>query len=190
MKRLPTDKRNQLILVILITLGLISMVYFFLIGPQKAENQALISKTSSEQDRYLKIKEIIKTADATAASAIDNTALLNRAEEDIASGDLFAWTYDTIRRFKTGYRVDIPNIGQPVQSDVDLIPSFPYRQIRFSLMGTGYYHDIGKFTSDFENKFPHMRIVNLSIDPVGGADTSPEKLSFRMDIVALVKPNT
>ncbi len=62
-------------------------------------------------------------------------AQLNQAEEDVATGDLFAWTYDTIRQFKAGYHVDIPTIGQPVQSDVDLIPNFPYKQINFSLDG-------------------------------------------------------
>lgn len=189
MKRLSTDKRNKLILVILGTVGLISVVYFLLIGPQKAENQKLKSKTTSEQDRFEKMKSTIKMANSTSTSAIDNVALLAKAEEDVASGDLFAWTYDTMRRFKAGYRLDIPNIGQPVQSDVDLIPNFPYKQIRFSLVGTGFYHDIGKFASDFENKFPHMRIINLTIDQAGGADSAAEKLSFRMDIIALVKPS-
>lgn len=190
MKRLTTDKRNKLILVILGTVALISVVYFLLIGPQKAENQKLISKIASEQERFVKMKNTIKMADTTSVSAVDSTALLTRAEEDVASGDLFAWTYDTIRKFKAGYRLDIPSVGQPIQSDVDLIPGFPYKQIKFSLVGTGFYHDIGKFASDLENKFPHMRIVNLAIDQTGGAEASPEKLAFRMDIIALVKPNT
>lgn len=190
MKRLSTEKRNQLIFVILGTVALICAVYFLLISPQNDENHKLDDKIVSEQDRLEKIKNTIKTASATAGSAVESSALLARAEEDIASGDLFAWTYDTIRRFKAGYRLDIPNIGQPIQSEVDLIPNFPYKQIKFSLIGTGFYHDIGKFVSDLENKFPHMRVINLTIDPTGGVDASTEKLSFRMDIVALVKSNT
>lgn len=190
MKRLSTEKRNRLILVILGTLGLISAVYFLLVRPQSDENQKINAKIISEQDGFEKIKSTIKTAGSAAGSVADNSALLARAEEDVASGDLFAWTYDTIRRFKAGYRLDIPNIGQPILSEVDIIPNFPYKQIKFSLIGTGFYHDIGKFVSDLENKFPHMRVINLVIDPTGGGgDSSTEKLSFRMDIVALVKPN-
>lgn len=189
MKRLSTEKRNRLILVILGTLGLISAVYFLLVRPQSDENQKINAKIISEQDRFEKIKSTIKTAGSAAGSVTDNSALLAQAEEDVASGDLFAWTYDTIRRFKAGYRLDIPNIGQPILSEVDIIPNFPYKQIKFSLIGTGFYHDIGKFVSDLENKFPHMRVINLVIDPTGGGDSSTEKLSFRMDIVALVKPN-
>lgn len=188
MKRLSTEKRNQLILVIMGTIGLISAVYFLLIGPQKDQNNSLKAKTVSEQDRLVKMKGTMKIGNNTSTSTVDNTAVLARAEEDIASGDLFAWTYDMMRRFKAGYRIDIPSIGQPTQSDVDLIPDFPYKQIKFSLIGTGYFHDIGKFASDFENKFPHMRIVNLSLEPGVGADL-PEKIAFRMEIIALVKPN-
>jgi hypothetical protein len=113
---------------------------------------------------------------------------LGRAEEDVASGDLYAWTVDTFRRFKAAYHVDIPTVGQPSQSDCDLIGDFPYKQIRFSLTGTAYYHDLGKFVADFENKFPHCRVLNLTADPSVGGPTSGEKLNFRMDIVALVKP--
>ena len=72
---------------------------------------------------------------------------------------------------------------------MDLLPSFPYKQIQFTINGTAYYHDLGKFIADFENNFPHARMVNLVIEPASGADSSNEKLSFRMDIIALVKPN-
>jgi hypothetical protein len=107
----------------------------------------------------------------------------------MASGDLYSWTYDTIRRFKQPYKVEIPEIGHPTIGEMDLLPSFPYKQIRLALNGTGYYHDVGKFISDFENNFPHSRVVNLIVEPAFGSDPSNEKLSFRMDVIALVKPN-
>ena len=53
-----------------------------------------------------------------------------------------------------------------------------------------YYHDLGKFVSDLENKFPHCRVLNLSADPVAGGVSGGERLNFRMDMVALVKPNS
>jgi Tfp pilus assembly protein PilO len=189
MKRLPTAKRNQLIVVILVTVGLIGLVYFLLILPQNQENARIATLTSSEQTRLQQFKATIKQMDATAAALADLTNQLNRAEADVASGDLAAWTYDTVRRFKASYHVEIPNVGQPVQGDCDLIGNFPYKQIRFSLSGIAYYHDLGKFISEFENKFPHARVLNLQADPAGNGSTTGERLNFRMDVIALVKPN-
>ena len=189
MKRLPPAKRNQLILVILGTLALVSVIYFLLIGPQKRENDKMAADIISESAKLQKIKDTIKQSDATAKTATEVSAELSTTETDVATGDLFAWTYDTIRQFKAGYQVDIPTIGQPSQSEVDLISNFPYKQIKFSLVGTGYYQDIGKFIADFENKFPHMQVVNLALEPSGGLGSEQEKLSFRAEIVALVKPN-
>jgi Tfp pilus assembly protein PilO len=189
MKRLPPAKRNQLIVVLAATAGLIGLVYFLLIGPQGENNRRLGDSIGSETTRLEQIKSTIKQMDATAGALADLTQQLDHAEEDVASGDLSAWTYDTLRRFKSAYHVDIPTIGQPAQSDCDLIGNFPYKQIRFSLTGTGYYHDLGKFVADFENKFPHCRVLNLSVEPAGSSAAGDEHLNFKMDIVALIKPN-
>jgi Tfp pilus assembly protein PilO len=188
MKRLAPDKRNKLILVIAGTAGLIGIVYFFLIGPQKEENQKLGAAEATDRAKLQQVRQTVAQAAATSERVTEISQLLARAEDDSAAGDVFAWTYDTIRQFKTPHKVDITSIGQPVQSDVDLIANCPYKQIRFQILGTGYYHDIGKFIASFENKFPHMRVTTLAID-AGGSDGQSEKLSFRVEIVALVKPN-
>ncbi len=174
----------------LITAVLIGMVYFLLISPQNEEKDRLVSETKSEQSKLDLMKKTIKQTQTTTNATVEIANKLHQEETDVASGDVFAWTYDTIRQFKANYPVDIPTIGQPAQSSVDLIPDFPYKQIKFSIMGTGFYHDIGKFVADLENKFPHMRVINLSLDHAGLSGTSSEKLAFRMEIVALVKSNS
>lgn len=189
MKRLPKDKQNKLVITIVGTLAVIGLIYFFLIAPMQEDNQKLAKDVKATRDNLDLIVKSIKQAAANAAEAEVVTVELAKAEEDTASGDLYAWSYDTIRRFKTGYRVDIPTIGQPAVSDNDLLPNFPYKQMRIILRGTGYYHDIGKFIANMENKFPHIRLVNLAMEPDMGPDGGPEKLSFRVDVVALVKPN-
>lgn len=188
MKRLPPAKRNQLIVVIIATASLIGLVYFLLINPQNEKNRGLGLSIGKETIRLQQYKTIIKQMDATTSALADLNQQLSHTEEDVASGDLSAWTYDTMRRFKSAYHVEIPSIGQPALGECDLIGNFPYKQIRFSLAGTAYYHDWGKFVADFENKFPHCRVFNLQADPVGSAAIVGEKLNFRMDIIALVKP--
>jgi Tfp pilus assembly protein PilO len=187
MKKLPPAKRNQLILVILATAAALCMVYFFLIGPQKEEKRRLEASYADNAAKVQQIKKTIQQAAATAKSADEIAAQLNLAEADVATGDVYAWTYDTIRRFKSGYKIEIPNIGSPAQADMELIPNFPYKQIKFTISGTGFYHDLGKFVSDLENKFPHIRVLNVAIEPAG--DQAAEKLLFRMEIAALVKSN-
>jgi Tfp pilus assembly protein PilO len=190
MKRLSPDKRNKLILVIVATLALIGAVYFFLIDPQNHQNHLLATKTNADLTRLQEMKKALKQSDATAGTVEETAARLSHAEEDMASGDVFAWTYDTIRKFKANRRIEITTIGQPVQSDVGILANFPYKQIKFEIIGNGFYHDIGKFAADLENKFPHMRIINLSIDTATGSESVNEKLSFRMEIAVPVNPNT
>lgn len=190
MNRLSREKRTQLIVVVSLTVVALGLIYFFLILPQKNGLQQLASAKIDAEKKLQQYQDTIKKADETATNLQLVATSLTTAETDIASGDIYAWTYDTIRRFKTNYHVDIPNIGQPSDvTAVDLLPGYPYKQIRLSLNGTAFYHDLGKFVADFENTFPHMRLVNLEIQPSPGgtATDAAEKLAFRMEVIILVK---
>jgi hypothetical protein len=188
MKRLSPDKRNKLLMAIVGSIGAVSLIYFFLISPQIIQNTKLKTTINTQNNQLELIQSTLRTAQTSAVAADENSSNLAATEADIASGDLYAWTYDTIRKFKAGYQVDIPAIGQPAPMENDLFASFPYKQIKFLLAGTGYYHDIGKFVAGLENKFPHMRVINLTLEPAGGPDATTDKLSFRMEVVALVRP--
>ncbi len=176
-------------MVMLATLAVMAGIYFLLIGPQKSENAKLLQQIQDRQSDAAKYKQIINEAMSASNQLAAVTLQLDGKEKDVATGDVYAWIYDTIHRFKENYHLNIPTIGQPTISDVDLLPNFPYKQVRLSIFGTGYYHNIGKFVSDFENTFPHMRLVNLAIAATDSADDS-EVLSFHVEVVALVKPNT
>src|SRR6185437_1155040 len=143
-----------------------------------------VAKQNKALDMREKIKDT-KTVDAQ-KSAVD--ALLADQEQDMASGDLYASLVNTIRKFKLRYKLDIPQFS-PASSvtDVDLLPKFPYKQVKISISGTGYYEDIGQFIADFENQYSASRVLNLELTPAGGpASESKEKLTFKMDIVSLV----
>ena len=189
MKRLSKEKRNQLITVILVTLAILALIGFGLIRPQY-DSLSNIAKDRKVADNKLQsIKHAITNSEAIANEWNETTYTLAHAEEDMASGDLYSWTYDTIRHFKQSYKVEIPEVGHPTIGESDLLPSFPYKQIQFAINGTVYYHDLGKFIADFENSFPHSRMVHLVVEPAPSPDSNSEKLSFRMEIIALVKPN-
>jgi len=183
------EKRNQFILVILGTLAVLGLIGLLLIRPQYQNLSAMHKATADERDKLQKIKDTIKKAGDTSTLLSNATVNLKLAEDDMATGDTYAWVYDTIRKFKASYRVDIPTVGQPTVGDVDMLAQFPFKQTRVTINGTAYYHELGRFIADFENTFPHIRVVNLTIEP-NGSDNGNEKLSFRMDVVALVKPNS
>ena len=190
MKRLPPQKRNQLIMVILATIGVLCLIYIFLIQPQYAKNKEMAENIVNAQVELKGTKDLISKRDSSTTALRTTLQQLSREEEDLAVGDVFSWTYDTLRRFKAKYAVDIPGISQPTMGDVDLMGEIPYKQVKVTLMGTGYYHDIGKFIADFENTFPHIRLVNLAMDAVASSPgTSQEKLNFKMDMIALIKAN-
>lgn len=186
MKWLPKERRNPFIIVVLSTAVVLVIICFGLIRSQNAALSSLASSRKTAGNKLLSIESTIKNADMTANQLVVATNDLSHAEDDMASGDLYSWIYGTMRLFKQQYKVEIPEIGHPEVGDVDLFSSFPYKQLRFSINGTAYYHDLGKFVADFENTFPHARVLNLVIQPAAG---DSEKLSFRMDIVELVKPN-
>src|SRR5271170_7924821 len=186
MKWLPKERRNPFFIVVLSTAALLGIICFGLIRSQNATLTGVADSRKTAESKLQSIESTIKNANMTAVQLAATTAALSQAQADMASGDLYSWTYGTMRLFKQQYKVEIPEIGHPEVGDVDLFATFPYKQIRFSITGTAYFHDLGKFVADFENAFPHARVVNLVIEPAAGTG---EKLSFRMQIIELVKPN-
>lgn len=188
--KLTKTKRNQIIVLILATLLTLGGLGYGLIQWQY-DNLQFLAKKKSEDDTKLQVMETaVKNAGEMEAALAEVSQSLTEQESTMASGDLYSWSINTMKRFKTGYKVEIPQFG-PIssQTDVNLLPNFPYKQATLNVGGKAYYHDLGRFIADFENQFPLMRVVNLSLD----VDASPaagdrEKLSFRMDIVTLVKP--
>ena len=188
MNKLPKEKRDQLILVGMGALFLLILIVFGLIRPQYATISGINKEIDAKRDDLQKMEDTIKKADTVSTQLADLTYTLTQTEGDMVSGDPAQWIYNTIRNFKEHYKVDISVNSQLSMGEVDLLPHFPYKQLRVTVGGTAYYHDLGKFIADFENTFPHARITNLTLEPGSGTGDSSEKLAFRMDIIALANP--
>src|SRR5439155_20937480 len=113
------------------------------------------------------------------------------------SVDLYSWALLLLDNSRSGHEVNIIDVTRPVKGDVGMLPYFPYDAAIFSVRGTAFYHQFGKFLADFENQFPFFRVQSLSLSPgsesaVASDDPSGrvgnEMLQFKMDIVALIKP--
>ena len=191
LRKLPRDKRNMLIAVVVGTLVALAGLYFGLINYQEHNLDLLKQKKLAVEARRHQVLDAINRAGQIESDlAIAKTALAE-AEADIASGDLYSWVINTLRDFKAKYKVNIPQFN-PIgaTTEVNLLPHFPYKQATLTVAGTAHFHDFGRFLADLENKFPHIRVLNLSLElsqsPVA---EEREMVNFKLDIVTLVKTN-
>ncbi|HYV26953.1 MAG TPA: hypothetical protein VFA77_05440, partial [Candidatus Eisenbacteria bacterium] len=116
---------------------------------------------------------------------------LDTIEARMPSGDVYRWIIRTFTGLQTN-DVEIANLEAPRMSDVNILPKVPYKAATFTLSGTAHYHDFGTFLSSLENSYPHMRLQRLELEPtqLGDADgVEQERLIFKLEIVALVKPS-
>lgn len=191
MNKLSKDKRNQLVLIIMATVGIVAGIYLLAIRAQQAEIQAInasIEKTVSDID---KMEQVKKSSAKIEEQLAECQSKLAKIEGTMPSGDLYLWVNSTMRKFNVpGYHVEIPGFGAPVVSAMPLIPAFPYNQLSIAITGSAYYDDLGQWMADFENQFPCMRIQNVSLEPGTGATPEErEKLTFHFEILSLTRPN-
>jgi Tfp pilus assembly protein PilO len=187
--RISKQKRNQLILIGLVMLMAVAGLWFTLIRYQQDSLQAVLEKEQQEQSDVSKIQDTIKNSRQIETDLNSLSNRLASLEDDMASGDLYSSMDNTVRKFKLPYKVEIPqfNSGGPAV-DSNLLPKFPYKQMTITIAGTAHYADLGRFIADFENRFPSSRVLNLELTPATAASAQDrEKLSFRMDLVSLVK---
>lgn len=187
MSRLPKEQKQKLILTVLGTLVILAGLYFGLINFQLTQIHSLKDKKDNEAKKAKEVEDSIHNATKIQANLIQKTNELYMAESDMASGDAYLWLVNLVRQFKLGYNVDISQFSGISYPDVGLYPHFAYKQVAINVGGTAYYHDLGKFIADFENQFQHIRIQQISLEPPGVPSGDRDKLSFRMEIVALVK---
>ena len=187
MKRLSKQKRDQLILVCVMTLAVLAAIWFLLIRSQQESLQSLRDAKAKKESDSGSMRDKVKSANAVKAQMDQVDAKLAEKEKDMVSGDFYASLVNTVGKFKTRYNLDIPQFSPAASvTDCDLLPKFPYKQVRIVISGTGYYEEIGKFIADFENEYATSRLVNLELTPYAGPNDAKEKLTFRLEIVSLV----
>lgn len=193
MKSLPKEKRDRLILIGLGTLIVLIAVWYGLVSTQKKSLAAIQKRALEQRDKVGSAQRLINSTGDLEKSLEVTTKKLRSIEQGMASGDMYSWIILTVNRFRADRNVDIPQFSREVTIDVGVLPKFPYKAALFSVRGTAYFHDLGKFIADFENAFPYLRLQNLELEPAASSSATStgdaEKLAFKMEIVTLVNPN-
>ena len=190
MNQLSKEKRKQLALVLLLTCGALLGLWFGLVNAQQKSLAALAQNTKTAERKLQEVKQTIEDAEIIEAHLLEASNRLARAESSMASGDLYAWAINTLKQFKLPYHVEIPQFSQvDGPKDMSMLPYFPYKQASMTVSGTAQFYDFGRFIADFENEFPYIRVINLTLEPVSAmVPTDRERLSFKLEVAALVKP--
>ncbi|MBN2505931.1 MAG: hypothetical protein JXQ71_04485 [Verrucomicrobia bacterium] len=198
MKKLPKQKRDRILLVILGTLTCVVALWYGIISFQKSSLQTIAKAITEQQIKVGNAQRLVSSANQIQTDLEVVNQRLKAIENEMASGDKYSWIIQTINQFlvrnhyRETHKVDIPQFSreQPVQ--VGMFVDFPYQAVSFTIRGTAYFHDFGKFLADFENTFPFLRVQNIDLDTSSGTASpqgrDPEKLAFKMEIVALVNP--
>src|ERR1043166_840789 len=110
--KLPKDKRNQLIGVIVLTLIILGGLGFGLIKWQYDKLGEMAQKKEAAQKKLKLMQDMIKHADEIESELAKASDTLSALEDNMASGDYLSSVVNTIRNFKLPYKVEIPSFSQ------------------------------------------------------------------------------
>ncbi|MDA1272662.1 MAG: hypothetical protein O2960_01230 [Verrucomicrobia bacterium] len=210
MSRLSQEKRNQIILIGAVALGVCLALWYVVIGSQ---NEAL----SKHEDGIRSMEDKIYQAELRIRRARAMSAEFSELREKVSEVELQMipveqlkgrkWLVDKLVNFlKDTYDVRLTNLSNdPLTGEQFLVlPKFAYSAAAYDVEMRAFYHEFGRFLADFENSFPYMRIQNLVMWPLATASaatgpapdtpeelmnsTDIEQLGIRMRIVVLYKP--
>lgn len=187
MPKLTKTQRDHILMITAGTVIVIAVLWMLLVQSLNRTLEVRQKKIAMAQANLDRATSLIHRSGQIQEEYDRKRARLRDIEEGMASGDLYSWVILTLNKFKTPYRVSIPSYSPAQLGEVGVLPDFPYSAATFAISGTALYHDLGRFVADFENNFPYMRVQNLELRAATGAGADePEKLEFKMEIVALV----
>jgi len=194
MSKITNDKRNKIILIGVSTLVVAGALWFLLLNAQRG--LLVKAQTEAKKNReQLEAGQRTVTSQALVKQEFEQASQALRQRELVMAppNDMYLWHIETLNQFRTGYKVEIPQFGRELMADVGVLPKFPYAAAIFNVRGTAHFHEFGKFLADFENAHPCVRVQNITLEPVAGDNFATvearEKLSFKMELLTLVRPN-
>jgi Tfp pilus assembly protein PilO len=188
MNKLSKEKKDKLVLVIVVTGMAIVGIWFGLISVQKRALADTTKKTTELKDKIEKADKTLKNQAEIELGLKLHENQVKAIEETFAPGDKYSWILKLLLDFSKTYKDMSIQDSSPEQVDkLKMLAKFPYDTATFHIKATGYYHALGKFLADFENHYPFFSIQNLEMG-VPPKSEEGEKLICTFDIVTLVKP--
>jgi Tfp pilus assembly protein PilO len=200
MNKLSKDKRDKLILICLGMVGIIAVVYFFLLTDMKDEYATLGTKITSLHDKVDRSQRLLKRQAELQARADELRKQLDQEQIHMPRpAQDHVWFIKIMEDRRAKFNLDINEIRNPEAWDPGVLPKFPFKGVSFTVSLIGSYTDFGRFLADFENSYPYMRVqlMNVTTDVPQGlpgvAQPAPgdaTKLRFNFRVISLIKTQT
>jgi hypothetical protein len=154
MAKLTREKRDQLILTALMSAMILVAVWMLLISPTREALVKLAAEVSATDDQLTDARRVVARVAQIEVEMKATAKFLSVMEQDMVEGDPNLWIRRALNDFygQAKRSIVLPSIGVPSPGEIGVLPDFPYKAMAFRLSGKGYYHEIGKFISDFENR--------------------------------------
>src|SRR5712671_2946827 len=140
MGRLSKEKRNRLILVIILTIGIGFGLWYGIISTRQERLEEAKANIRAAIDKLEKAKTLVKQADKAEARVAAATNKLQVVEDAMASPDYYTWAIQLFEKARARHDVKIVETTRPVKGDVGLLAQFPYQAAIFTVRGAGHYH--------------------------------------------------
>lgn len=192
MSKLPKDKRDKIILTGFVTVAVSAAIWLLVVKAQAQTLKDVRAEAGKSRDQLNRGRTTLTTQERINQEFEEASRKLKQREVAMAApNDMYSWLIETLNNFRRAYKVEIPQFGRELPTEVGIFPKFPYHAALFNIKGSAHYHDFGKFLADFENAFPYIRVQNIELNPAGetsGGGDSREKLNFNMELLTLVRP--
>lgn len=184
----PEQRSHKVIAAVLFNLTLVAGLWFAVLQPKQAELSARRKLLDEAQEKARAARRGITQAEKLASDLPLAQQRLAAMQAKIPSGDVYRSVTRTFTSLQTN-KVEIANLEPPRLGECRILPKIAYKTATFSVSGTAFYHDFGKFLALLENSFPHMRLQRLELEPTQFGDAvaaQQEQLNFKFEILTLV----
>ena len=139
MNNLPKEKRDQLILVAIGTVFLLALIGLGLIRPQYAAISEIDNNINRTHNHVQSMDDVIKKSDVISAQLADLTYTLGRRRVTWLPVTRLNGFTTPVRNFKEHHKVDISVNSQLSIGEVELLPHFPYKELKVTVGENGIY---------------------------------------------------
>jgi hypothetical protein len=184
-----SEREKKLLLMIVLITAAVAGGYYWLVI--RTEMRLLTEAREQRQQWKTEAQEISALAsqwEALQQQLLVTSNALRELERELPTGNIYRWQLQRFLNPKAPgiliSDVDPPKTAEP------LIPgtNAPYATVSFGLNGRARFHDFGRFLADLENRYLHLRVDTLELQPAMPDAIQTEearRLLFRLELLSL-----
>jgi Tfp pilus assembly protein PilO len=181
-QQLPKEKKQQVLLTVVLCLVATVVVANFIVRPQLSAVRDATAKIE-ELRQKIGIEETKARMEAGNATARDQyAAFLEQQDRTMVSGDPFSWVVREMSLLAEGHSVKVLSLRPGAMMDHGRVEKFKTYGTRIEL--TGSYDDVGAFVSAIENKYPTADVRSVSFQAGAVGSTT---LHASMEVMFIMK---